>query len=411
MVGMLCLLAAISYLDRYIVALLAAPLMTDLDLSPTRLGLLMGVGFGLLYAIASVPFAHAIDRRHRVQIVAAGVTLWSAATVASAFAPTFELLAVTRAGVAIGEAVLVPAAVSLVGDLFPPARRALPIGAFMAVSTLMGTGSFLVGGWILAWAEHAVLPLAPWRTTFLTIGLAGLAAVPLWLAAAREPARTAAGDGFAEASFAETLRYAGARWRLYLPLYLAFAVSAVASYGFLSWVVAMLGESHALTAAEAGRRFGTIGLVAGGAAAVFWPWLGGRAISRAKPQAAIALIAAGLLVGHGAVAATLTVAELTPTLALIGVAVFGHGAAAGLAVLAIQTLAPGPMRARLVAFYMLSGNFAGLIAGPVLPGWLIEHAIAGPDALRLALAATAGIAGPVAAVLLVAASRSTRGLN
>lgn len=110
-VGLLCLIAALSYLDRYIIALLADPIINEMGIGATEIGLLIGLGFGLLYALSGVPVAYLIDRGTRVRIVGIGVIVWSLSTLASGFAPNFEILLLTRAGVAIGEAVLVPATV------------------------------------------------------------------------------------------------------------------------------------------------------------------------------------------------------------------------------------------------------------------------------------------------------------
>ena len=67
--GLLCLIAALSYLDRYIIALLADPIIRDMGIDATAIGLLIGLGFGLLYALSGVPVAYLIDRGTRVRIV------------------------------------------------------------------------------------------------------------------------------------------------------------------------------------------------------------------------------------------------------------------------------------------------------------------------------------------------------
>lgn len=408
----LCLLAVLSFLDRYIVALLAQPIMADLKISATDVGLLIGLGFGLLYAVSSVPLANLLDRRNRVPLVAGGVVLWSASTIASGFAPTFGILMMSRAGVAIGEAVLVPATVSLIGDMFAPHRRALPIGLFMATSTLMGGGSFLIGGLVLGWAQMAGpgLGMAPWRLTLTAIGGFGLIAALVWLAIAREPVRQRQPGEAMDISLADTLRWLATHARFFVPFYLAFSASAVASYGFLSWSTTILSRSHGLSTAVAGAHFGTIGMVAGGTAALVWPWLGNLRIRKRDISGAIGLVAGGLSIGNLCVLALIGVHSLWVTEILMALAIFGHGAAAALAVLIVQAVAPAAMRARLTSFYMLAGNFAGLIFGPPLVAWLSEHVFSGSDALRLALSVTAAVAAPCAAGLLVASARTVRSL-
>src|SRR5690606_960344 len=115
----LVLLYSLSFIDRFILSLLAPAVSEHLQLSDTQLGVLFGLGFGVVYALTGLPLAHLIDRRRRVPIVAAGVVLWSICTVASGFAPNFTGLLILRAGVAVGEAVLSPAAISIIADIFP----------------------------------------------------------------------------------------------------------------------------------------------------------------------------------------------------------------------------------------------------------------------------------------------------
>ena len=61
-VALLCAMAVMSYLDRYIIALLADPIIAEFAITTTDIGLLIGLGFGLVYAIAGVPIAHWLDR-------------------------------------------------------------------------------------------------------------------------------------------------------------------------------------------------------------------------------------------------------------------------------------------------------------------------------------------------------------
>ena len=120
-VTLLGLLYIISWIDRNILALLAQPVSQALGLDDRRMALLLGLGFALLYAVGGLLLGHFVDTRSRRVVVTVGIVTWSVATILSAFATSFGMMLVLRCGVAIGEAVLMPAAISLIGDLFPQA--------------------------------------------------------------------------------------------------------------------------------------------------------------------------------------------------------------------------------------------------------------------------------------------------
>jgi len=64
-VGLLAVLYAISFVDRLILTLLVEPLKADLGLRDTQMGLLIGLGFAVVYTIAGFPAAQLIDSGHR----------------------------------------------------------------------------------------------------------------------------------------------------------------------------------------------------------------------------------------------------------------------------------------------------------------------------------------------------------
>src|SRR3546814_1058100 len=81
-------------------------------------------------------------------------------------------------GVGVGEAVLNPVAVSLIGDLFVRERRATPTSVFFSAQTLGGSLSFLLVATIVAvWsgnqlgASPELAAVAPWRVALFLIGV------------------------------------------------------------------------------------------------------------------------------------------------------------------------------------------------------------------------------------------------
>ena len=87
-------------------------------------------------------------------------------------------------GVAAGA--LVPAAMALAGDLFPPGRRALPLGVVAAVDT---------AGWVLGHLYGGLMVQRfPWQAIFwVNLPLTALALAAVWLALRRVEQRLAPG--------------------------------------------------------------------------------------------------------------------------------------------------------------------------------------------------------------------------
>lgn len=185
----------VSQFDRQLPALLVRPLRAEFGLSDTAFSLLQGHAFAVAFTLAGLPLGQFVDRGNRRNIIGAGLLFWSAATGLFAFGQSYEALLLARIGVGIGEAVLAPAAYSLIADLVPPRQRGRALAAY-AVSLAIGTGaSLLLGGWLLAavavagaigilagghlsdrWLARGV-PAARSRVALLGLGIATVPAV------------------------------------------------------------------------------------------------------------------------------------------------------------------------------------------------------------------------------------------
>jgi MFS family permease len=134
--GLLFLVAAVSYIDRQIFTLFQDDIKSELGLDDGQLGILTGFSFALFYALAAFPIARYADRGDRSLIIALCVAFWSAATVACGAAASFTQMLLARIGLAAGEAGATPAANSLLVEIFPPNRRVLVISAMLAASAV-----------------------------------------------------------------------------------------------------------------------------------------------------------------------------------------------------------------------------------------------------------------------------------
>src|SRR5437867_1971012 len=87
-------------------------------------------------------------RRARLRLAAAGVLVWSVATVASGLAPTYAALLLARTVIGVGEASYAVVTPSLLSDLYPAERRARVFATFYAAIPAGTALGYAVGGTI-----------------------------------------------------------------------------------------------------------------------------------------------------------------------------------------------------------------------------------------------------------------------
>ncbi len=264
--AVLCALLAIhvlAHIDRNMLLGFSPQITRDLALSNAQYGFLVGAVWVLSFGVMAVFMGTLADRFSRTRVMAAGILIWSACTAASGAAQSFEHLVAARFFVASGEAALVPAAVSLLVELFQTERRGGAVGIFF-MGIPLGIGlSFLLAGTLGA-SEG-------WRDTFYLLGVTGvLIAVPLMFLDDR---RAAEGVGYRGAPFLRQVRNALAGVRT-APTVLLTIVGFVlvhvvfAGLSFVQlWLVRERGFDAAAVAREIGGLqlvFGVLGSVAGG---------------------------------------------------------------------------------------------------------------------------------------------------
>ena len=154
-----------NFFDRQIGGALAEPIRKEWNLSDGALGAL-GTAFTLLYAFVGIPLGRLSDRSSRKRILSVAVLVWSALTSLSAVTRSFWQMFATRLGVGVGEAACAPAATSLIGDLYPPARRARALSIFMLGLPIGIALSYLVSSFVAhTWG---------WRAAFFVAGIPGV---------------------------------------------------------------------------------------------------------------------------------------------------------------------------------------------------------------------------------------------
>ena len=198
-VGVLLVAYVFSVMDRQILTLLVGPIQQTLHVNDTLMGMLHGFTFAAFYALMGLPIARIIDRGDRRLAIAVGIALWSLATAAGGLATEYWHLLLARVGVAVGEAVLLPGAVSLIADLFAAEKRGRAMSVFGASGPFGAGAGLIAGGLILGIFTLAPpsLPwfgaLHPWQATFMALGLPGLF-VALLMLSVPEPRNAAGGS-------------------------------------------------------------------------------------------------------------------------------------------------------------------------------------------------------------------------
>jgi len=426
LLSFLTTLNVLNFVVRQLIPSLAPLLIADLGLSRAQIGALIGFAFVVVYSIVGVALGLVADRWPRRAVIAGGLTIWSVMAAVSGAARSYLALAVPRVFVGVGQAALTPAALAMLGDVFPARRLGLASGVYYAGLPIGTALSLGLAGWLA--------PRYGWRVCFFVAGAAGLAALAL-LAMVREPARrrqvgsqggSQEGSGLTSwqnaasdpatpvpdaakrcdvrpdpkptlAGLARDVRSA-LRDRPALGLLMlggaALTYGSAAGTHGVTWLVEERGMTFAAAAWLSGLMTigsGLVGNLAGGwfsdVCARRWP--GGRAWSLvllalffAPFNAAFFLLAPGSIAFYACwfVWAASAVAHFGPVLS------------------AVQEISPAHVRSTMVAFALMVLNLVG-----VGPGSLITGAIGDAVSLTAGLFVSVGVGLAGAAVFAFAA--------
>lgn len=382
-----------NYLDRLVIAVMVEPIKRDLALNDTQMGLVSGLAFAVLYAVCGLPLARLADRGSRKRLLAICLTVWSGMTAATGLARNFVELFAARMAVGIGEAGCVPSAHSIIGDMFPPEKRAFAVGIFQAGGLVGLSVGLAVAG--------IATEIYGWRTTLAAIGLAGLPLALLIAFTMREPLRSRAVR--TDENMVEALQ-ALARSRALVHLIIGLSVGAFSTYGIAQWLPTFFIRSHSASLAQVGLY----GAIFGGIAAVCGTLAGGAAMIRLRPRNPkweLWLPASAYFAALPLYAASFAVDSLNVSLAIQFVAVFVAAAGGAVAIAALHSFAAPNRRATAVAVMMFLSSLIGLGMGPTAVGAMSDLLTDsyGMESLRYALMASTAVLGWAALHFLAAA--------
>ena len=137
----------------------------DLGFSQAQYGALASVAFTALFAVASLFAGNFADKNDRRALTAGSAAVWSAATLGTSIATTYEQVVICRIIMGLACAFTTPAAYTLIRDSVPPSRAAF-------ANSLYGGGIYLGGA--LASLSILLDNSLGWRGALGGIGLYGV---------------------------------------------------------------------------------------------------------------------------------------------------------------------------------------------------------------------------------------------
>lgn len=314
-VGLLCVVACLNYLDRVILTTMRESVVSAIPMTDAQFGLLTSV-FLWVYGLLS-PFAGFLaDRMSRTRVIVGSLFLWSLTTWLTSHCTTFDQLLATRAIMGLSEACYLPAALALIADYHRGSTRSLAVGIHNC-GVSIGTAFGGMGGWLAD--RHG------WSYAFNLFGLIGIGYALVLVFGLRDaPRQDDSTDSTREKiSFVPALRSLFGQ-RSFLILLAHWGLMGLAAWGIVGWMPTYLQQQFHLSQGEAGfaatgylQVSTVIGLIIGGAWADRW--------SRKHKRGRLYVAILGMFIAAPAI--FLTSNAQTFAVAITGLIIFGFARA------------------------------------------------------------------------------------
>src|SRR5216684_1774657 len=169
--GLLCLMYLITYVDRVNISTAADAIKRELALSNTQLGFLQSA-FGYPYLLFQI-FGGWIGDRFgpRKTLFLCGL-IWAAATILTGFTGGLVTLFLCRVLVGVGEGATFPVATRAMQNWMPLGRRGFAQGLTHAFARLGNAVTPPIVAWLIA--------MVAWRGSFVALGCVSLVWVAAW---------------------------------------------------------------------------------------------------------------------------------------------------------------------------------------------------------------------------------------
>lgn len=372
--GFLLGLAAVTYLDRVCISILAPDIARDLSLSKIQMSFVFSA-FAIAYAAFEIVTAWWGERIGPRRVLTRIVAWWSCFTIATAFAWNYASLLVIRFLFGAGEAGAWPNAALAFSRWTPMRERGRAQGFFFAAAHLSGGLTPLL--------IAALLPRTSWRAIFALCGATGFVWCAAWYRWFRDEPRDHPSVNAAEAELIETGRQIHAHeheesaWRKLAGsasvwfLCLAYFSNSYGSYFVMTWLPTYLAEQRGFQKESLSFFSGlplllsVFGDISGGAVTDFMTRRFGLRLGRSGVAVVGYALAGAAMFG--------SVFSATPVMAasLIAVAV-----AASMFTLSASWAACidiGGRHTAVVSAAMNTTGQVGSILSPVVAAWVVTH--------------------------------------
>src|SRR5262245_40145665 len=169
--GLLCLMYLITYVDRVNIATAAPEIRRELGLSNTQLGVVLSA-FGYPYLLCQIFGGWIGDRFGPRRTLFLCGLIWASATILTGLAGGFAILFLCRVMVGVGEGATFPVATRAMQNWTPLGRRGFAQGIPHPFARLGNALTPPIVAWLIA--------LVSWRGSFVALGAASLIWVAIW---------------------------------------------------------------------------------------------------------------------------------------------------------------------------------------------------------------------------------------
>lgn len=382
-----------NYGQRMLVSILLPAIQADVALSDAQLGILMGGGFALMYAVAGVPLARFADRRGRGRWLAIALVFWSSTTALFGMTQAFYQMLAARIALGVGESMCIPTSHSLLTDYVAPENRAFAFGLHSTGAVVGVTLALILGGYLEAQVG--------WRNAMVIAAVPGIVLGLVIATTLREPSRSAAGAS-ALVPLREVVTHL-LSLKSYLWLLSAVCFGMLVEYGLNQWLPTYYVRQFGLSVADVGLRYG-LTVAIGGIPGSLLGGLLANFLARRDIRWLVWFPALMYTIAIPIGLSMLLASTARSALLLNGVYAFAIFTTNGALWAACFVHVPPLMRATTSAITLLVAGITGLALGPTLVGG-ISAALsvrAGSHALQASLIVVECLAVGVVISLLLA---------
>jgi MFS family permease len=222
----------------------------------------------------------------------------------------------------------------------------------------------LVSGGATSLLPEAMRDVAPWRLTLFIVGLPAILLALLVPLVVPDPARTDPVER--KTGPRDVIEHIRGNAMTYGGFLGGTALLAMVNYSVLAWYATYLIRTFDMPASEAGYLFGLTGLAASVAGGLLLPYASERLLRRGHFDAPLKVALVALAVATPLMTISLLTPDRSLAIPLAAVALF-FLLGLGILLAAVATiLAPGRIRAQMVALYHVILSLVGFGIGPPL---------------------------------------------